>query len=86
MEQTVDHSNLSTKDNMCRRKRHRLGMLVEQTDNSWLLDSNGSRSINQLARAEGSLVSNASIPVSEEHHDIDQDRQSHQFGLHQQTG
>jgi hypothetical protein len=72
MERTVDHSNLSTRDNICRRKRHMLGMLVEQTDSSWLLDSNESRTINQLARAKGSLISNPSIPVSEEHHDIDQ--------------
>ncbi|KAG1145642.1 hypothetical protein G6F37_012110 [Rhizopus arrhizus] len=86
MERTVIYPHLSTGNNICRRERHGLGMLVEQADHSWLLDSNGSESINQFARTEGSLVGNASIPVSEEHHHIDQNRQSHQLSVYQQTG
>ncbi|KAG0733380.1 hypothetical protein G6F23_013404 [Rhizopus arrhizus] len=86
MERTVIYPNLSTGNNICRRERHGLGMLVEQADYSWLLDSNGSESINQLARTEGSLIGDASIPVSEEHHHIDQNQQSHQFSVYQQTG
>ncbi|KAI8977693.1 hypothetical protein BDF20DRAFT_581721 [Mycotypha africana] len=85
MERSVIYSNLPSRDNLCRCKQLGLGLYMEQPDNAWILDAQRSSLINQLARAQGSLVSNAVFSNTEGHHDSDSYRQSNQSSLHQQA-
>lgn len=81
---SIPHPNMPTGDDLCGREQHWLGLRMESANNTRLLDDEGSRSIHQLERADGSLVGDSSLPISPGHQDLNPYRQSYESGLYQQ--
>ncbi|KAG0780611.1 hypothetical protein G6F57_013361 [Rhizopus arrhizus] len=74
------HSN-----DLCGCKQHGMGVQFGQTTCTWLLDSRGSGSVNQLAGTEGGSISTTDFPKITELDNSNQDRQHNQPVVYQQT-
>jgi hypothetical protein len=75
----------SNANRLCRRQQHRLGLALERSDHSWVLNTTGSRTVNQLERTQGSSSGTSNISSCQEYNSSDPKRQHNQLVLYKQT-
>ncbi|KAG1488945.1 hypothetical protein G6F54_011794 [Rhizopus delemar] len=70
---------------VCRCQQHRLGMQLEESSNSWILDTRRGSTVHQLERTQGSISGFTDISNSQEYNGSNTNRQYNQYDIHQQT-
>lgn len=73
------------RNSVCGCQQHRLGMQLEESSNTWLLDQRGSSTVHQLERTQGSVFGITDFSNSQEYDSTDTHRQHDQYVLHQRT-
>ncbi|CEP17814.1 hypothetical protein [Parasitella parasitica] len=86
MERTLYTSGDSQSDYMCERQQYRMGMQLETSQSTRVLDTSRSLTIDQLARTQSGSSSIEDISTSRELDHFNSDRQHNQLILHQQAG
>ncbi|KAG1148991.1 hypothetical protein G6F37_011502 [Rhizopus arrhizus] len=85
MERSLSPSVYTHPDHLCRRQRYGLGMQLAEPTSSWLLDSNRSSPIDQLAGTQGGSFGSQNLSGTEELNHSHQDGQHNQLIVYQQA-
>lgn len=85
VERSLDPPIDTNANHICGREQYGMGLQLESTSSSWLLDSMGSGTINQLARTQSCFSGASDFSPSSAFHNLNSNGQHYQPILYQQT-